>query len=507
MEENILQMETPISSLEKPSSLSLTRSAADGVYRVGTLQYTKAGLVVLFVWLLWGDFCFTLMETVLPSILPLTLKNLQASNLAISLLVSTIPSILNFIINPIVSFRSDRHRGRWGRRIPFLFWPTPLLSLFLVLMGFSPAIGRFLHGSVISRFSVISPTLVILVTIGVLMVCFQICNMFVGSVYYYLFNDVVPEQFLGRFMALFRMVGAGAGSLYNIFLYKHALTHMQEIFLGAAGLYFLAFMVMCWRVKEGEYPPPPATVANRTGFWVSLRTYCRECFSHRFYLYFFLGTSLWSMAGTIGMFGVFLSLSLGLTLEQLGQIGGWAGVAGMILLYPAGILSDRYHPLRVTIATQLLLTFIFTPLAMIYLFYTFSPHTVLWITIISTGISLPIGTLFGAANLPMYMMLLPKERYGQFCSAQAMFNSVALIVGSLAAGGFMDLLKYLYHGSDFYYRYIPCWSFFFQSISVIFMLLLYRSWVKYGGKEYFVPPAVGISPASNEMSLSGPIES
>ena len=36
--------------------------------------------MLLFFWLLWGDFCFTLMEQVIPSILPLELRPLGASN-------------------------------------------------------------------------------------------------------------------------------------------------------------------------------------------------------------------------------------------------------------------------------------------------------------------------------------------------------------------------------------------------------------------------------------------
>jgi maltose/moltooligosaccharide transporter len=33
-------------------------------YRCGTLVYTKAGLFMLFSWMLWGDFCFSLMESI-----------------------------------------------------------------------------------------------------------------------------------------------------------------------------------------------------------------------------------------------------------------------------------------------------------------------------------------------------------------------------------------------------------------------------------------------------------
>jgi hypothetical protein len=85
-------------------------------YHCGTLTYTKVGLVVLFAWLLWGDFCFTLMETVVPSVLPLKLKALGCSNLVMGLILSTIPGLLNMTICPYVSFKSDRYRSKWGRR-------------------------------------------------------------------------------------------------------------------------------------------------------------------------------------------------------------------------------------------------------------------------------------------------------------------------------------------------------------------------------------------------------
>ena len=49
-------------------------------------------------------------------VLSLKLKGLHASNAAIGLLVGSIPGAMNMIITPIVSYRSDRHRGRLGRR-------------------------------------------------------------------------------------------------------------------------------------------------------------------------------------------------------------------------------------------------------------------------------------------------------------------------------------------------------------------------------------------------------
>ena len=115
-------------------------------YSVGSLVYNRKGLAVLFAWMLWGDFCFTLMETVVgPIILSSKLGSLGASNTLIALIMTTVPGIMNTTVCPWVSFRSDRHRGRLGRRIPFILYTLPFLSLFLVLLGYSEQIGGWVH--------------------------------------------------------------------------------------------------------------------------------------------------------------------------------------------------------------------------------------------------------------------------------------------------------------------------------------------------------------------------
>jgi hypothetical protein len=73
-----------------PSSLASNQAAYSGntKYHCGTLIYTKAGLAIIFAWLLWGDFCLTLMEAVVPSVLPLKLKSLGCSNWMMGLILS-----------------------------------------------------------------------------------------------------------------------------------------------------------------------------------------------------------------------------------------------------------------------------------------------------------------------------------------------------------------------------------------------------------------------------------
>lgn len=81
-------------------------------YRVGTLSYTTFGLVNLFIWMLWGDFCFSMMELLIPNLLPLYLRMHEAPNWLIGLIVGSVPAAINFVVNPIISTRSDRTRTR-----------------------------------------------------------------------------------------------------------------------------------------------------------------------------------------------------------------------------------------------------------------------------------------------------------------------------------------------------------------------------------------------------------
>ena len=456
-------------------------------FRVGTLVYTKLGLMYLFIWLLWGDFCFHIMEFAMPGVLSVNIKGMGASNTITALFITTIPAFLNATVNPVISFKSDRMRTKWGRRIPILFIATPPITLFLIAIGYSREIGGWLQHTVGGLVGT-SPTSMTLGFLGFAIIGFQFFNMFTSSVFYYLFNDVVPETHLARCMSLFRVVGSLASSAYSFFVLKYAQTHMQAILLGAALLYFVAFMVMCFTVKEGEYPPPSPLIGNKTGLIAQIRTYAVECFTHKYYWYFYLTNTFYSGMGAIGAFGLLFSMSLGLDLGIIGKIGGIAGIISTILLYPAGMISDKYHALR-TMLVAAAATILVSSVSLMWLFIPDPSYKlVLTVSIVTGIIGLPFGTLYNAASMPMYMRLLPKDRYGQFGSADAIIRSVALIIFSLLAGKYLDFFKSYYHGNEFYYRWIPVWTISFQIMSLFFLWKLYQEWKRLGGDKDFVPP-------------------
>src|SRR6267154_1508087 len=80
-------------------------------YTVGTLRYTSATLFVLFSWLLWGDFCFTIFESIFGKFLPLYMSDLHASNTLIGVMSGSVAGALNILLLPGISMWSDGYRG------------------------------------------------------------------------------------------------------------------------------------------------------------------------------------------------------------------------------------------------------------------------------------------------------------------------------------------------------------------------------------------------------------
>lgn len=439
-------------------------------YFTGTLKYTAGSLFMLFFWMLLGSFFFNMQERLLPVLMPLSLRDFGCSNQTIGLIVGSLPSVLNIIVNPWVSFRSDRTRSKWGRRIPYLAATAPIAAFFMVIMGWAPKLGEMLaslSGGTLSP-AAFGAALLVLTCI-----LYQFFNLFVSSVFYYLFADVMPEQFMGRFVACFNLVGFGAGFVFQTFILGYAKDYMAWIYTITAVLYCISFMTMCFMVREGSYPPPEDN-GKSTGLLGSIKIYFRECFSIPFYLWFFLGTAL-NTTSTVcrGLFGIFFAQqNIGLSLEDYGKINGYIALGIMVLSYPLGWLADRLHPLRVYISAVILVI-----VTNVYSYF----YTVDYSSYIITTVLLSlVYAIQGASTLPMFAQLLPKDRYGQFCSAQAIFNALLLVVANWGGGLFIDLT------GD--YRYLYIWDIIFTTFALIAMGQVYRGWIRHGGKQNYVAP-------------------
>lgn len=407
-------------------------------WTVGTLSYGVAGLACLFLWLLWGDFAWSMKERAIQPMSQMLFKRYAASDLLLGLMVTSLPAALGMLIGPIVSVRSDRHRGRWGRRIPYLLIPTPIAAASMIGMGYAPEIADALR-SVLGAHAP-DPLASRLLVLCVLWTLFEIFTVIANAVFVGLINDVVPPPVIGRFFALFRMVSLGAGILFNSCLIGGAEEHHRAIFLGLGLLYGAGFTIMCLMVKEGDYPPPEprAEGAWRARIIEPLRNYFRECSAHPFYLWVFLAAMLGNAALLpANIFDVPYMKSLGMNFERFGELRAIAYSISLGLALVIGWAADKFHPIRVGLVALGL----YSALAL-WAGCFVRDAAGFSVAYISQAV---LSGVFYTGTASLFPRLFPRARFAQFASAAGIMLALGFISVPPAVGWVLDLSGHSYH--------------------------------------------------------------
>ena len=399
----------------------------------GTLVYTQAGLVVLFLWLLFGDFAWMARERAVTPLTQVLLKSYHVSDTVIGFLLGSIPSALSMILLPVVSYRSDRCRSPLGRRIPFLLATVPAVSLSLLTLAFVPSLSRMAHEMLGPH----SPGLKIcfLMIFSVVWIVFEVSAIVGNGLFVALINDVVPQQIIGRFFGLFRIVGLAVGLSFNFFLMGKAETHYMVMFIVLGILYGVGFGLMCLRVKEGDYPPP--ATQHYEGILVSVRRYFRECFAHPFYRMIFLTFALSNVVFIpVNAFSLFFARSVGMSLDAYGKALAIGMLCTMLLSYPLGSLADRLHPLRIGIAS-LVLYLLLSVAGAIWA----STEWAFGITFVAHVV---VSGIFLTGVSSLGQRLFPQSVFGQFFSAASMVTSIFIFVLTPVVGIILDISGSVY---------------------------------------------------------------
>ena len=177
---------------------------------------------------------------------------------------------------------------------------------------------------------------------------------------------------------------------------------------------------------------------------------------------------------------------MGLTLEQIGWLAGVGGVSGLVATAFAAAFVDRWHPLRIMTylavfsAVMGFTNWVWVPV-------TLPGHLYFWLGIGITLTSSFSAALQGVSAYTMLMRIYPKSRYAQFCSARALLVAVANMIAGLAAGLFLDGLKWFWPEGGFCYRWLFVWSWPFTIVAAVLMVRLYREWRRLGGDNTTVP--------------------
>jgi MFS family permease len=446
------------------------------IWHAGTLGYTTSGLIRLFCWLLWGDFAWSMRDRTVGPVLQMMLKKFSASDTLTGILLGSLPLIISMILSPVISYKSDNHRGRWGRRIPFLLIPTPFIALAMVGLAFSPLFGESLHRILGSH----SPGLnhATLLFFALFWTIFGVSTVVANAVFGGLINDVVPEPVLGRFFGAFRALSLIAGIAFNYWLFGKAEVEYFWVFLGMGTLYGVGFSLMCLKVKEGQYPSVPSAGRNRGvgAFLVAAKSYFKECFGISYYWWYYAASSLsWMAFMPFGLFNYYYATSLKMDSDTFGKCTALTFVFSLLLAYPLGVLADRLHPLRLALIVQ-----------SIYVLMTLLAG-MLVNDATSFGIALVIhGVLSGTwmtAAASLGQRLLPKENFAQFSSAGGIIGSLCGIVAGPAAGLFLDRVV------DHDYRYTFFMNSGMAALAFVAGLVLYRKFIALGGPKNYVAPA------------------
>jgi MFS family permease len=444
------------------------------IWSVGTLTYTTAGLAILFCWLLWGDFAWSMKDRAIPPIVQLLLKKFEASDMVAGLLFGSLPPAIGLILGPIISYKSDRHRGRWGRRIPFLFLPTPIIVLSIAGLAFSPQMGGYADKWLGPHSWGLNSS--ILIVMAVFWMLFEFSTTIANSVYGALINDVVPQPVLGRFYGLFRALSLIAGIIFNNWMFGKAETDYVWIFLGMGAIYGIGVTLMCLKVKEGEYPPHPPMDAGRNirGFFKAAKTYFQECFGNTYYWWLFGALALAGVAtGPVNLFSVFFATSVQMSPKMFGKCLALTYCISLVLAYPLGWLADRIHPLRLGIGVLVLY-------AMVMLWGGFFAKNAQMFAVALVAHGVVAGT-WVTSTASLNQRLLPKAEFAQFASAGGIIASISWMMLAPVAGFFLD---HVHHD----YRYTFFMGFGLTILGLLGCLVLHAKFMTLGGPGNYVAP-------------------
>ncbi len=465
-------------------------------WSVGTLTYTAAGLAVLFALLLWGDFAWSMKDRVVfPMTVKLAKERFELNDTLYSILIISFPNFTNIFLMPIVSYLSDRHRGRLGRRIPFLLFTTPFIVIGLLGIGMNAEIG-----GVIGKITSLDARAAALVAFCVFWVLFDFGNTLASAIFNALVNDVVPQRIIGRFFSLFRIISLLAGILYNYYLFEHALDWFKWIFLVLGALYAAGLYSMCFFVKEGKYPPPEEIPADKSKFqrvFGALIDYFRQCFSVPYYRWIIVALLLANISfHPINDFSIQYAKAIDVPDSTYGQLLAITYCFSIVLSYPLGALADRFHPIRtsfVSLAAYAVLMLVGwlvvgNPWQKEITYHipglmSGSKTLVLSSFAIVFIIHGVVSGCFFTLSSSLPLRLFPGSIFAQFASANAMILALGTTVIVPAFGYFLDV-------QDSNYHLLFLLGAVLSLISAVAFVKIHFYYKRFGGDENYIAPDV-----------------
>ncbi len=412
-------------------------------------------------------------DRAVPSAVQLLFRRFGASDTLVGVLCSSLPAALGLILGPVVGYKSDRLRSRWGRRIPFLVIPTPFIVLSMIGLAFAPRIGA--SASRLLGLSSWGPDTTVLVVMGLFWTIFEIACVIANSVFGALINDIVPQAIIGRYFALFRVLSLGAGIFLNYSIMGKIESHYAWVFLSIALLYGLGFTLMCLKVKEGKYPPPPALPEKKKfgDVAAAVRSYFKDS-CRPYYLWFFFTSTITLLSVLpFNLYAVFYAKNLGMEMDAYFKDIAYMYGVSLVLAYPLGALVDRFHPLRVS----LIVLALYGGIMGWGIFYVKNIPSFTVVLMLHTVLT---GTLY-TTTASLGQRLLPQSKFAEIGSAGSILTSLAGILVPPLLGMALDHAHHNYH-------YVFNAAFGVAVLGLVVGIIFYRQFLLLGGPNHYRAP-------------------
>ncbi|MBR7144229.1 MAG: hypothetical protein IKD10_04735 [Lentisphaeria bacterium] len=473
------------------------------LYQVSGLTYTLPKMLIAMGLILLGYAGLSMTISVTPTIVTLKLNELGISSTLLVFITTTIGQVFNMTVCQWVSFKSDRYRSkRWGRRVPFIFFTMPMICVSWLIIGFYREESELLS-RILAPLSSLSPETLAIIVVATGIVIFKFFYMFVGSVFYYIYNDVIPPQVMTRFNGALQITASISSALYNYFIFKHTLEHTREVMIGFVVIYGVLMGAMCLFLKEPRFPDPESAKKKKSS---GIFAFGKESFSHRIYWFNFLDTTFSSAAMLSAAFIVFHQQSMGLSMADIGNMNGTISLVRTGIAFLAAsvgaVLIDRWHPIRISVFLKI---FIFITICCETRWFFFTPPgQVFWWVYLLFNLAMFLNLFTGIAAMPTLQLIFPKSRFGQFCSARSLIASGAGLLFGLLMGGFFDFLKTGLELGEKAYRGLYFWQVACQGVAIVFCLLTFNQYRKLGGFKAYRAPAIWEADGYEKMEVSQP---
>jgi maltose/moltooligosaccharide transporter len=420
------------------------------IWRAGTLVYYKKDLVRMFFWLYIGQFTFWMEHIAVPMLFPLLMARKGFSAAQIGSLWSIFP-LGALIVFPIIGTLSDRTRTRLGRRRPFNLSMIPFWLLGLVILPFTDTYWTAFAAMVLIGFAGAG-----------------------GNILNGFYNDVVPAELMGRFVAGMRMLGSVGGLIVQLFALRMFDRFPIAVFVSLACIGSVGELLMVWMVKEGSYPPPPP----KTSILKVVGGFLKEGFANRYIIFLWLTMGVTALGGPVmgtyfNLFFTNAKTGLGLSATQLGYILAVGTAIGLCLILPAGWVIDRIGPKKIWGWCGLLV-------GLFQIMMFFFARNVVSVSILYAFYA-AINTMMTATLLPMMYSFIPKDKFGQLNGANQILGRALQIIGANACG-----LLIVAMGQQ--YRFAFIFGGIAYMLTPVFLLLMLKQPYPYGDLKTSMNP-------------------